>query len=223
MRFENVSFSYDGKEPVLTGVSFDVPAGACVGVQGKTGAGKSTLISLLARFYDVTGGQIVLDGVDIREYKLADLRNQFSIVLQDSILFSRTVGENIAYARPRATEEQIVEAARLANAHDFISNLPQGYDTLVGERGLRLSGGERQRISLARAFLKNAPILILDEPTSALDLRTEATILDALKRLMRSRTTFLIAHRLSTLDACDLRFEIRDHRVTTLEEVTARV
>jgi ATP-binding cassette subfamily B protein len=216
IRFEDVSFSYDGQHPVLQGVSLDVPAGTRAGIQGKTGAGKSTMMSLLTRFYDVSGGRILLDGVDIREYKLADFRDQFGIVLQDAVLFSSSIAENIAYGRAgtadaqSTTEEQIVGAARLANAHDFISALPHGYDTLVGERGMRLSGGERQRIALARAFLRDAPVLILDEPTSALDVGTEATILDALERLMRGRTTFVIAHRLGTLDHCDMQLEIRD-------------
>jgi ATP-binding cassette subfamily B protein len=187
-----------------------VPAGTRVGIKGKTGAGKSTLMSLLTRFYDVSEGRILLDGVDIREYKLSDFRDQFGIVLQDAVLFSTTVAENICYGRHKATEEEIVEAAQLANAHDFIVNLPDGYNTLVGERGMRLSGGERQRIALARAFLRDAPILILDEPTSALDMKTEAVILEALERLMAGRTTFVIAHRLGTLDGCDLQLEIQD-------------
>ncbi len=210
IRFEDVLFSYDGRHPVLQNVSLNVPAGTRAGIQGKTGAGKSTLMSLLTRFYDVSGGRILMDGQDIREYKLADFRDQFGIVLQDAVLFSSSIAENIAYGRAGSTEAEIVDAARLANAHDFISALPNGYDTLVGERGMRLSGGERQRIALARAFLRDAPILILDEPTSALDTGTETTILDALERLMHGRTTFVIAHRLGTLDHCDMQLEIRD-------------
>ncbi|HVV44165.1 MAG TPA: ABC transporter ATP-binding protein, partial [Bryobacteraceae bacterium] len=210
VRFENVSFSYDGKHPVLSDVNLVVPAGTRAGIQGKTGAGKSTLMSLLTRFYDVSGGRILLDGVDIREFRLSDFRDQFGIVLQDAVLFSTTVAENICYGRNKATEEEIVRAAQLANAHDFIVNLPDGYNTLVGERGMRLSGGERQRIALARAFLRDAPILILDEPTSALDMKTEAAILEALERLMAGRTTFVIAHRLGTLDGCDMQLEMRD-------------
>lgn len=221
VRFENVLFAYDGEHPVLTGVSFEASPGARVGIQGKTGAGKSTMMSLLTRFYDVTGGRVLLDGVDIRDYKLADLRNQFGIVLQDTVLFSTTIAENIAYGCPGASQKQIVEAARLANAHEFITNLPNGYETLVGERGMCLSGGERQRIALARAFLKDAPILILDEPTSAVDLRTEGAILDAMERLMRGRTTFMIAHRLSTLDRCDRRTEICEGRLVELKGVAA--
>ena len=218
VRFENVCFSYDGAQNVLQGVNLSVSKGARVGIRGKTGAGKSTLLSLLMRFYDVTGGRILLDGVDLRDYKVADLRNQFAMVLQDSVLFSTTIARNIAYARPSATEEEIVHAARLANAHDFIVALANGYDTLVGERGMSLSGGERQRIALARAFLKDAPILILDEPTSAVDLQTERAIIEALQRLMEGRTTFMIAHRLSTLEHCEVRLELRDHQLINLQE-----
>src|SRR5262249_24509568 len=149
---------------------------------------------------------------DIRDYKLADLRNQFAIVLQEPVLFSTSIAENIAYARPEASETDIVRAAKLANAHDFIAALPEGYGTKVGERGIRLSGGERQRISLARTFLKDAPILVLDEPTSSVDMKTEAAIMEAMERLMKGRTTFIIAHRLSTLDNCDLRLELESGR-----------
>jgi ATP-binding cassette subfamily B protein len=219
--FDDVSFAYEHGRPVLVGVNLDIPAGARVGIQGKTGAGKSTLMSLLVRFYDASAGSIRLDGLDIRDYRLADLRNQFAIVLQDPVLFSASVAENIAYGRPDATEQQIAEAARLANSHEFISKLPDGYATLVGERGMRLSGGERQRISLARAFLKDAPILILDEPTSSVDVGTEAAILDALERLMHGRTTFMIAHRLGTLDGCDFRLQIKGGRLLPVTSVAA--
>jgi ATP-binding cassette subfamily B protein len=212
--FCNVSFGYAGEDYVLRDVGFEVPAGARVGISGATGAGKTTLLSLLTRFYDPTQGRIVLDGVDLRDYRLADLRNQFGIVLQETVLFSATVAENIAYARPEATEAEILEAAKAANAHDFIAALPAGYQTLVGERGMRLSGGERQRIALARAFLKNAPILILDEPTSSVDARTEAGIMETMERLMQGRTTFMIAHRLTTLANCDVRFEVDCGRIT---------
>jgi ATP-binding cassette subfamily B protein len=202
--FLDVSFAYDAEHAVLHRVSFAATPGTRVGIRGTTGAGKSTLMGLLMRFYDPTDGQILLDGVDLRDYHLGDLRRQFGIVLQDAVLFSTTIAENIAYGRPDATREAIVAAARLANAHDFISALPEGYDTLVGERGMRLSGGERQRVSLARAFLLDAPILILDEPTSAVDVKTEGAIIEAMNRLMEGRTTFIISHRLEALAACDM-------------------
>jgi ATP-binding cassette subfamily B protein len=208
-----VSFSYGDGPPALRDFSFEVAPGTRVGIAGTTGAGKTTLVSLLTRFYDPCAGQVLLDGVDLRDYKLADLRNQFAIVLQDSVLFSASVAENIAYARPGASEAEVVAAAKAASAHEFIARLPQGYQTLVGERGMRLSGGERQRIALARAFLKDAPVLILDEPTSAVDVRTEALILEAIRRLMRGRTAFLIAHRLSTLTDCDLLLKIENGRL----------
>jgi ATP-binding cassette subfamily B protein len=171
----------------------------------------------LTRFYDVKEGKILVDGVDIREYKVADLRRQFGIVLQEAVLFSCTVRENIAYARPEASEDEIIEAAKLANAHDFISAMPEGYDTVVGERGMKLSGGERQRIALARAFVKDAPILLLDEPTSAVDTQTEGLIMEALNRLMEGRTTFMIAHRLSTLESCGLRVVLDEGGVENVE------
>ena len=208
IEFCGVGFAYDRKNLVLDGVSFAIAAGTRLGIAGRTGAGKSTLMSLLMRFYDPSAGQILLDGVDLRDYKLAELRNQFAIVMQDPVLFSTSIAENIAYGRPGASFQDIVTAAKVANAHDFIVALPDGYDTLVGERGLRLSGGERQRIALARAFLKDAPILILDEPTSAIDVATEALIMEAMQRVMAGRTTLMIAHRLSTLEVCDARIVI---------------
>jgi ATP-binding cassette subfamily B protein len=194
-----------------------------VGLAGRTGAGKTTLLNLLTRFYDPDAGQILLDGIDLREYRLADLRNQFALVLQDPVLFSTTIAENIAYARPNAGEGEIVAAAKLANAHDFIMGLPEGYQTLAGERGMRLSGGERQRISLARAFLKDAPILLLDEPTSSVDLKTEAVIMEAMERLMRGRTTFMIAHRTSTIENCELRLELDNGCILAPAKGTSRL
>jgi len=211
--FRDVHFSYDGNSSILHGISFERPPGTRVGISGETGAGKTTLVSLLMRFYDPTAGRILLDGVDLRDYKLTDLRKQFALVLQEPVLFSASIAQNIAYARPGATENEIVEAAKLANANDFIVRLPKGYQTLVGERGMRLSGGERQRVSLARAFLKDAPILLLDEPTSSVDVKTEAGIMEAIDRLIQGRTAVMIAHRLSTLDICDMRIEIDDGRI----------
>jgi ATP-binding cassette subfamily B protein len=185
-------------------VSFQIPAGARVGIVGPSGSGKSTLVNLLTRFYDPDSGQILLDGHNLREYRLPDLRQQFSVILQDPIVFSATVAENIAYGDLHASREEIMAAARAAKAHDFITALPHGYDTRIGEGGCRLSGGERQRLGIARAFLKDAPVMILDEPTSAVDVSTEGDIMEAMRRLVRGRTTLVIAHRLSTLKDCDL-------------------
>ena len=218
--FQNISFAYDEGHPVLHDICFEVPAGARVGISGRTGAGKTTLLSLLTRLYDPTSGAILLDGSDLRDYRLVDLRNQFAIVLQEPVLFSTTIAENIAYARPEAREEEIVRAAKLADAHDFIVGLANGYQTVVGERGMRLSGGERQRIALARAFLKDAPVLLLDEPTSSVDMKTEEAIMKATERLMQGRTTFLIAHRLSTLEHCDFRLEMEHGRLVSTVRTT---
>ncbi len=214
LSFRNVSFAYGDGKKVLSGVSFAIPAGMRLGIKGFTGAGKTTLVNLLSRFYDPTQGHVLLDGVDLREYKLADLRRQFAIVLQDPLLFSTTIAENIAYAKPDATKAEIIRAAEAAHADQFIGNLPDGYETLVGERGMRLSGGERQRISLARAFLKDAPILILDEPTSSVDVTTEKVIMDSMENLMKDRTTLMIAHRLTTLSHCDAVIEVANGEVT---------
>jgi len=203
LRFEDVAFSYPTRTDTLKGISFDVPAGHAVAIVGPTGAGKSTLVSLLPRFYDPAGGSVSMDGRDLRDITLASLRAQFSIVLQEPLLFSGTIAENIGYGRAGATQHQIEEAARAANAHDFITGLAKGYDTLLGERGAKISGGERQRIAVARAFLRDAAILILDEPTSSIDSKTETVILDALERLMVGRTTIMIAHRLSTVRGVD--------------------
>jgi len=216
VEFRNVSFAYDPGNVILNNVSFSVRPRTRLGVVGRTGAGKTTLVNLLTRFHDPTSGQILLDGVDLRDYKLADLRNQFAVVLQEPFLFSTSIAENIAYGRPTAKTEEIVQAALAANAHDFIAHLPEGYEAQVGERGMRLSGGERQRISLARAFLKDAPILILDEPTSSVDTKTEVGILEAMERLMRGRTAFIIAHRPSTLKNCDALLVLEDGRLVTV-------
>jgi ATP-binding cassette subfamily B protein len=215
--FKNVSFGYASSNPVLESLTLTIPSGTKVGIVGKTGAGKTTLLGLLVRFYDPTAGQICLDGRDLRDYRLADLRRQFSMVLQETILFSTTIRENIAYARPDATENEIVAAAASAQADGFINRLADGYDTLVGERGMRLSGGERQRIALARAFLRDAPVLLLDEPTSALDTATEADLIQVMKQLMAGRTTFMIAHRTSTLAGADLVLELRGGRLVACE------
>src|SRR6266704_2727641 len=217
LAFQHVSFTYGQNRPALEQVSFEVDSGMSVGIVGTTGAGKTTLVNLLSRFYDPTEGQISLDGVDLRDYKLKDLRNQFAIVLQESVLFSTSLAENIAYARPSASEAEIMAAAKAANAHEFISKLPEGYQTLVGDRGMRLSGGERQRISIARAFLKDAPILILDEPTSSVDVRTETLILDAMERLAQGRTTLVITHRPSALKQCDVIVRIEKGRLAAME------
>ena len=211
--FRNVCFAYGPDRQVLHDISFEVEPGTRLGIIGATGAGKTTLISLLTRFYDPTAGAILLDGVDLRDYKVADLRRQFAVVLQDTVLFSASIAENVAYAAPSAGHEQIVAATQAANAHEFIGRLPQGYDTPVGERGMKLSGGERQRIALARAFLKDAPLLILDEPTSSVDAKTEAAILEAMNRLMRGRTAFLITHRPSALTACDVQLRLERGRL----------
>jgi ATP-binding cassette subfamily B protein len=202
--FQDVCFSYDESGHGLQHVSVGIPAGARVGIVGSTGAGKTTLLNLLMRFYDPTSGRVLLDGKDLRDYRIADLRKQFSVVLQEPVLFAASIAENIAYGKPAATDDEIVAAAQAASSHEFISNLPEGYETRPGERGMLLSGGERQRISLARAFLRDSPILILDEPTSSIDGKTEARIMQATEDLMRGRTTFMIAHRLNTLKNCDL-------------------
>jgi ABC-type multidrug transport system fused ATPase/permease subunit len=200
---ENVSFAYSSRKRTLEDISFRVAPGERVAVVGHTGAGKSTLMSLLIRFYDPKQGRITLDGIDMRDATLASLRNQISVVLQEPLLFSGTIAENIRYGSLGASEEQIEAASRAANCHDFIAALPDGYDTVLGERGAQISGGERQRICVARAFLRDAPILILDEPTSSIDSKTEGVILDALEDLMEGRTSFMIAHRLSTVRHAD--------------------
>lgn len=208
--FEHVSFGYNAAEPVLRDVSFTVRPGQLVGVVGPTGSGKSTVVSLIPRFYDPNAGSIKIDGVDIRDYKLHELRQHIGFVLQDTVLFRGTVRENIAYGHPRATEDEIVQAAKLANAHEFISRMAHGYDSQVGERGLTLSGGQRQRIGIARAIIRDNPILILDEPTAALDTESEQLVVEALERLMKGRTVITIAHRLSTIRDADNIIVLKD-------------
>ena len=203
INFENVSFHYSEGENVLENINLDIPAKSVVALVGPTGVGKSTMVSLIPRFYDVTAGKISLDGQDVRKVGLEDLRKQISIVLQDVFLFHGTVRENLLFGKPDASEEEMMAAAVTANAHDFIQQLPNGYDTLIGERGIKLSGGQKQRISIARAILKDAPILILDEATSSVDTETELLIQQALERLMVGRTVILIAHRLSTIRNAD--------------------
>ena len=200
---DDVSFQYVEDQPVLKSISVRIQSGQKVAIVGPTGVGKSTLVSLIPRFYDPKQGRVLLDGVDLREYQLKSLRSQISMVLQPPLVFPVTVKENIAYGRPRASDDQIIAAASLARIHDSIIKLPKGYDTLVGEQGATLSEGERQRITIARAILRDAPILILDEPTSSVDAETEAAIMEGLNRLMVGRTTFIIAHRLSTVREAD--------------------
>ncbi|MGN6258030.1 MAG: ABC transporter ATP-binding protein [Solirubrobacterales bacterium] len=210
---ENVSFAYSKRKRTLEDISFRVAPGERVAVVGHTGAGKSTLMSLLIRFYDPKEGRIAFDGVDVRDAKLSSLRDQISVVLQEPLLFSGTIAENIRYGDLEAGDEEVEAAARAANCHDFISKLPDGYDTVLGERGAHISGGERQRICVARAFLRNAPILILDEPTSSIDSKTEDVILDSLEDLMEGRTSFMIAHRLSTVRHADQILVMQDGRI----------
>jgi ABC-type multidrug transport system fused ATPase/permease subunit len=208
--FDRVCFGYDRDNPVLHEVSFKIEPGQVVGIVGPTGSGKSTVLSLLPRFYDPALGSVSIDGIDVADYKVAALRSQIGFVLQDAVLFRGTVRENIAYGRPEATHEEIVAAAKVANAHDFISRMPQGYDSVVGERGETLSGGQRQRISIARAVIRNSPILVLDEPTAALDTESERLVIEALRRLMKGRTVIMIAHRLSTLIDADKIIVLKD-------------
>ena len=216
IKFENISFEYSKGTPVLENISFEVKPGQQVGIMGSTGSGKTTLVNLLARFYEPTKGRILVDGADIRDYKVADFRSQFSIVLQEPVLFSTSIDENIAYGRPTATKREIHTAAKDAHAHEFISQLPDGYSSKVGERGMQLSGGERQRISIARAFLKDSPLLILDEPTSSVDIRTESLIMNATRKLMKGKTTFFITHRLDALSHCDLVIHLEKGRIVDI-------
>lgn len=217
-----VRFGYAGGGPVIAGATITIAAGTTVGIVGRSGAGKSTLTGLLLRLFDPQDGRILLDGVDLKDMRVTDLRRQFAVVPQEPVLFSTSIAENIAYGRPdNATHDEIVAAAKAAHAHHFIMGLPDGYGTNVGERGTRLSGGQRQRIAIARAFLKDAPILILDEPTSAVDQATEAAVMDGLERLMSGRTTFMITHRASTLKSVDMVLRLEDGKIEQLTPARA--
>ncbi len=211
--FEKVAFAYNSDTPVLREVTFEVRPGQLVGVVGHTGSGKSSLVSLIPRFYDPSAGTVRIDGVDLRDYKLHELRSQIAYVLQDTVLFRGTIRDNISFGRPDADHDEIVEMAKLANAHEFISAMPLGYDSPVGERGLTLSGGQRQRIGIARALIRDSPILILDEPTAALDAESEHLVMSALQRLMNGRTVITIAHRLSTIRDADKIVVLEEGRV----------
>ena len=211
--FENVTFGYSAEKPVLCNLSFSAEAGMTVALIGSSGTGKTTLVNLLLRFYEPSEGRILIDGEDIRGFQVESLRKQMSVVLQESVLFRRTIRENIAYGKPEAATEEIVAAAKAAQAHDFIVSLPRGYDTVLDERGENLSGGQRQRIALARAIIRDAPILILDEPVRGLDAITEARLAETLNRLIEDRTTFIIAHRLSTVQKADLILVVEEGQV----------
>jgi ATP-binding cassette subfamily B protein len=210
IEFANVRFGYAPEQTVLNDVSLLVEPGQRAALVGLTGSGKSTLIGLIPRLYDTLGGQILIDGQDVRSYTLASLRQQVSFVLQEAVLFHATVAQNIAYGKPGATREEIVRAATLANADEFISRLPQGYDTLIGERGDTLSGGQRQRIAIARAIIRDAPILLLDEPSAALDPQSEELVFQGLARLLEGKTSITIAHRLATVRRADVIFVLND-------------
>lgn len=223
--FEDVSFYYTPESLILNKVNIKILCGQRVGICGPTGGGKSTIASLIARFYDPSHGRVLIDGMDIKEFRLDNLRGQIGFVLQDTVLFYGTVRENIAYGRPEATLEEIIEAAKLSNAHEFITKMPNGYETLVGERGVTLSGGQRQRIGIARAVVRNSPILILDEPTASLDTESEKIVMEALEKLMEGRTVVIIAHRLSTIQDADKIIVLNNGLVMeegTHEELTLR-
>jgi len=210
IEFDHVSFAYDPETPILKDVSFKIEPGQVAAVVGPTGAGKTSIISLIPRFYDPVSGVVKIDGTDIRRYKQQSLRQQISFVLQETMLFHSTVWQNIAYGKPEAPRHEIFAAAELANATEFIDKLPDGYDTVLGERGMTLSGGQRQRIAIARGVIRNTPILVLDEPTSGLDSSSEKLVFEALDRLMKNKTTIVIAHRLSTIRNADVIFVIDD-------------
>jgi ABC-type multidrug transport system fused ATPase/permease subunit len=224
LTFEHVAFHYQPDQPVLKDVSFAVKAGEMVGIVGPTGSGKSTVMSLIPRFYDPTNGTIRIDGTDVANLKLQPFRNQVGYVLQDTVLFRGTVADNIAFGRPGATREEVIAAAKAANADEFIQKMPAGYDTMVGEGAQALSGGQRQRIGIARVFVRNSSILLLDEPTAALDSESERTVIRALEKLMKNRTVIMIAHRLSTIRDADKILALKDGVVAeqgTHEELMA--
>jgi subfamily B ATP-binding cassette protein MsbA len=213
IRFEGVGFAYDPNEPVLEGIDFEVRAGEVVALVGASGAGKSTLVDLVGRFYDPTEGRLLIDGVDLRDYRIHSLRSRLGIVSQETVLFHDTVRANIAYGLRGVADEAVEQAARAANAHEFIMELPQGYETILGERGTRLSGGQRQRIAIARAMLRDPAILIFDEATSALDSESEQLVQQATEELLAGRTVFVIAHRLSTIRHADQILVMREGRI----------
>jgi len=225
IEYQHVAFSYSAEQPLLKDLSMSIKAGQLAALVGPTGAGKTTIVSLLPRFYDLTGGVIKIDGEDVRKFKIKSLRRQISFVLQESMLFRATIWQNIAYGKPEATREEIVRAAQMANAEEFILRMPEGYDTMVGERGVTLSGGQRQRITIARAIIRNAPILVMDEPSSGLDAESEELVFDALSKLMAGRTSIVIAHRLATVSRADVIFVIEGGRVAeqgTHQELLSR-
>ena len=222
--FEHVTFAYEEGQPVLKDVSFSIKAGQVAAIVGPSGTGKTTIISLIPRFYDPQTGVIKIDGIDIRDYTLKTLREQISFVLQDTLLFHASVMDNIAYGKPDATPQQVVRASKLANADEFIDKMPEGYGTIVGERGVTLSGGQRQRIAIARAIIRNTPILILDEPTAGLDSASEHAVIEALGRLMEGRTSIVIAHNLNPIRRADVVFVVKDSELVeqgTHEELLA--
>ena len=225
IEFDHVRFAYNGDGAVLEDLNLEIKPGQMVALVGPTGAGKTTIVSLLPRFYEINGGTIRIDGMDIRRFKQKSLREQISFVLQETLLFRATVAQNIAYGKPQASHEEIVRAARLANADEFIDRMPDGYETMIGERGMTLSGGQRQRITIARAIIRNSPILILDEPSAGLDAESEKLVFDALENLMEGKTSIVIAHRLATVRRADLIFVIDHGRVVeqgTHEELLQR-
>jgi ATP-binding cassette subfamily B protein len=213
IEFDRVSFSYSPEQEILKEISFQIEPGQVAAFVGPSGAGKSTIVSLIPRFYDPTSGQVKIDGSDIRQYTLQSLREQMSFVLQDTVLFRVPIWQNIAYGKPEAQRAEIIRAAKLANAHEFIEKMPDGYDTMVGERGVSLSGGQRQRVAIARAIIRNTPILMLDEPTSGLDAESEVAVFEALGRLMEGKTSVVIAHHLATIQKADIIFVVKDFQI----------